>query len=344
MEKLTIEERKIIQILLKHLMYQRNEIAYLKNKAALNNDDKDFTENSLAPKKHVEGLPKIIIGGKMAAGGLPETMQGEKKIDGGLAETMQGGNDAGKGLVETMQGGNDVGKGLVETMQGGCDIIKGLDEMMQGGNKTAVGLDETMQGGNKATGGLDETMQGGKTVLTDLSISNVDTNGGALLYSIFEKELLNALEDYIKNGAGRNTLYTFYSDFEDAVNEQNLAAAKIIEATANGKFEDTHSLPLQIINDDYTIARLSVALRKHLPRRVNNSLHHTITTELLFLYNAGKATSAEMRGCGKLSADGFEKHLTKLIEYGFIKKQAPSNYVLTDKSNHILLELFGVVK
>ena len=43
MEKLTIEERKIIQILLKHLMMQRNEIAYLKNKAALNNDDMGLT-------------------------------------------------------------------------------------------------------------------------------------------------------------------------------------------------------------------------------------------------------------------------------------------------------------
>ncbi len=329
-EKLTIEERKIIHILLKHLMDMKNEIAYLKNKAALNNDDKDLPENRTGSNKLIGGLPEIISGGKKANGGLTETMQGGNEANGGLAETMQGGYKAKGGLAETMQGGNKADGGLAETMQGG--------------NKADGGLAETMQGGNKADGGLEETMQGGNTVFADLPIININANGGALLYSVFEKALLNALDDYIKNGSGQNTLYSFYADFEDAVKEQNSAATKSNEAISNARLEDTHSLPLKIISDHYNSAILCRVLRKHLPRKANYSLGHTITTEILFLYNAGKATSSELRGFSGLSADGFEKHLTKLIRYDLIKKQPPSNYVLTDKSNHLLLELFGIPK
>ncbi len=173
---------------------------------------------------------------------------------------------------------------------------------------------------------------------------NVDGNGGALLYSVFEKGLIKALEHYINSDAVQNSLYKFYADFEDAVAERNSDASKIKEAMANASLEDTHSLPVAIPLERVFINRLHIALRVHLPRRAGKGVHRTVANELLLLHNAGKATGAELRGFGGLSVAGFAKHLPNLIRNGLVKKQPPSNYVLTDKSKHILLELFGVKK
>ena len=203
---------------------------------------------------------------------------------------------------------------------------------------------ELTDGAKHADDSNKDLSDGAKHALDELPISTIDVNGGALLYSVFEQGLLNALEDYIKKGEGKTTLYAFYNDFVDAIEERNLAAAKAKDAVVELCLEDTHTLPLQITTAGTSFGKLSIALQGHLPRAFTGDTYKTLAHELLHLHNSGKATSAELRDFGGLSVAGFRKHLTKLVSLGLIKRQAPSNYVLTDKSTHILLELFGIQK
>ena len=302
MEKLTIKERKIIHILLKHLMDLKNENAYLKNKAALNSLDNDLPESKVGAKKLIDGVTDSRVGAKQLTDGVTESRVGAKQLTDGVTESRVG----AKQLTD--------------------------------------GITESRVGAKQLTDGITESRVGAKSVLETLPIINVDGNGGATLYSVFEKGLLDALDDYIKNGDGQNTVFNYYTDFEDAVEERNSASSKIQDATANATLEDTHLLPSKIDVEGVPTNRLIAALRKHLPKAAGQGVHRTIANELLLLHNAGKVTSKELLRFSGLSGDGFRKHLTKLVSYDLVKKLPPSNYVLTDKSNHILLELFGVAK
>ncbi len=259
-ERLTIEERKIIHILLKHLMIQRNKNAYLKNKLALHSSENGLPEANVGTKNALDGIKKMEVGTPNVQDGIKEKEVGAKSVLGGIEEIQ------------------------------------------------------------------------------------IDRNGGALLNSVFEKELIKALEDYIKNGGGRNTLYAFYTDFVDAVEERNSDAEKLKDAAANVRLEDTHELPANIPVDANSINKFGGKLRSSFPRKAEKRVNYTASQELLHLHNAGKATGEELRGFGGLSVAGFKKHLSNLKRFGLKEKLVPSNYLLTDKTKHILLELFGVEK
>ena len=222
--------------------------------------------------------------------------------------------------------------------------ISGITENKVGANNAIEDIPEIKVGANNGFDGIPENKVGAKSVFEALFKLNSDVEGSILQYSVFEQALNEALEQFIKNEDGQKTLYTFYTEFLEAIEAQNSAAAKLKENATNVQLEDTHKLPAKISMDVDGIAKLVVALNGQLPRTVRGDLHQNVALELLFLHNNGKVTGAELRGFADLSVTGFNKHLTKLVHYGLIKKQAPLNYVLTDKSNHILLELFGILK
>ncbi len=329
-EKLTIEEQKIIHILLKHLMALKNELAYQNNKNALNSSDNDMQETKVGTKYLSDGSKKIDIGTNDSVLGIKEKDIGTKDSVLGIKEKNIGTNDSVLGIKEKNIGTND--------------SILGITQKDIGTNNVMDGIKEKVIGTNNVTGSLSEIKIGTKSVMEAFPILKADGNGGALLYSVFEKELIKALEDYIKNGDGQNSLYKFYTDFEEAVEEQNSDATKIKDAESNVRLEDTHVLPVEIPVDATSINKFSGLVRRYLPHKAGKGVNKTIGKELLLLHNAGKANGATLRGFSGLSEAGFKKHLPNLKRYGFIKKQPPSNYVLTDQTNHILLKLFGVAK
>ena len=176
------------------------------------------------------------------------------------------------------------------------------------------------------------------------SYSPDGSKGDVWLYTIFEQGLNEALEQYIKNGNGENTLYAYYADFEDAVTQKNEEETKLKEAVKEIPLEQTHTLPAAIPLDNISVGKLLDALPAHLSSSATYKERRTVAKELLCLHNAGKATAAEMSEFGGLSKGGMAKHLPRLQRAGLIKKQPPHNYALTEKSIHILLKLFGIPK
>ena len=325
-----IEERKIIHILLKHLMDQKNEISYLKNKAALNAADNNVPELT-------DGAKVAVYSNQSLTDGAKGTVHSHQELTDGAKDAVRSHQESTDGAKGTIYSNNDItdgAKGAVRSHQESTDGAKGA----------VYSNNDLSDGAKGAIYGNQDLSEGAKGALDGIPILPIEGNGGALLYSVFEKGLLNALDDYIKNGNGQNTLFTFYTDFVEAVEAQNLAAAKSKDATTILLLEDTHTLPLQITTTGTSFARFGEALNTNLPRHFNGEMYKTLAHELLLLHNAGKATSSELSGFSGLSAAGHRKHLTKLVSLGLIKRQAPWNYVLTDKSNHILLELFGIPK
>ena len=101
-------------------------------------------------------------------------------------------------------------------------------------------------------------------------------------------------------------------------------------------------LPAKISFDGFSRSKLEIALRDYLPRNSRKDLHRKVAYEMLHLYNYKQATTTELRELIGMSVAGYAKHLPKLMQYDLVKKQVPLKYVLTEKSNHILLELFGI--
>ena len=206
------------------------------------------------------------------------------------------------------------------------------------------GIPEKRNGTNDVIGSIPENEKGINPILDALPELSTDDNSNNLLYSVFEQELLSALQQYIKEGNGQNTLYSFYENFLNAISEKNSIAEKLKLAEANLSLEDTHTLPSQITIDNGSISKVRIALREHLPRVSRRDFQRTVARELLFLFNAQKATGAQLRTASGLSKAGYAKHQPLLKKYGFVVYQSPSNYVLTEKSKHLLLKLFGVPK
>ena len=185
----------------------------------------------------------------------------------------------------------------------------------------------------------------GSNHLSEAMLKKEDgSNRDVWLYTVFEQELIIALGQYINNGNGQNSLYSFYTDFVEAVEQKNGAALKMKEAEKNLTLEDTHLLPAEITVDDKVIGRLTNALRKHFLKNAPWDLVRKTARELLHLHNHGKATTIQLREVAGLSVSGIAKHLPKLQRADLIKKHPPGNYALTEKSIHILLETFGVAK
>jgi len=344
MEKLNIDPEKIIPILLKHLMDQRNEIAYLKNKAALHLSNNEIPESKVGINQLAEGIPESKVGVNQLAEGIPESKVGVNQLAEGIPESKVGENQLAEGIPESKVGVNQLAEGIPESKVGVNQLAEGIPESKVGVNQFAEGIPESKVGVNQLTEGVPESKVGVNQLTEALTKLFEDKNGEILLYTVFEKELIQALEHYIKNGDGQNSLYKFYRNFVDAVNERNSDDSKIKDAAINLRLEDTHSLPDQLTLDKVSMSKLKVVLKAHLPRTSRRDIYNTVAQELLLLYNARSATSAQMRDFGELSVFGFAKHLANLMRYGLVKKLPPSNYVLTEKSNHILLELFGIPK
>lgn len=301
-EKVVIEPEKIIRILLKHLMYLKNEIAYIQNKADLQLEGNGIVENMVGIKSAPDVIPENLVGIKPAPNVIPESMAGIKSAADVTPENMVG-------------------------IKSAPDVIP-----------------ENMVGVKSASEGIPENMLGIKSKIKGISTLNMDTNGGVLLYSVFEQGLIDALDRYIKNGNKQNSLYAFYENFIAAIKQKNEDVIKTKHSIMNLSLEQTHKMPANISLDNASIARLKTALYGVLPKTGNDKMYITVALELAMLHNTGKCSGTRLRNAGGLSVSGFAKHLPKLKSYGLIKKQPPNNYVLTETSKYILLKTFGIPK
>ena len=80
MEKLNLGSDKIIHILLKHLMFLKNENEFLKKNAALNYLEKGIQESNLGAIKLKEGTAEGMVGANQFKEGIPEGMVGAKQF------------------------------------------------------------------------------------------------------------------------------------------------------------------------------------------------------------------------------------------------------------------------
>jgi len=329
-EKLKIDPVKAMQILLKHLMVLKNENAFLKNNAGLK-----FSENSL-PRNDV-GINNDIIGITRKDVGINNDITG-------IIRNYLGINNDITGISRNDIGINNDITGISRNDLGINNDIIGIPSSGDGIKNGFIDIDVESLGIKTDFNQIQDDNLGIKTVLETLSNKAMEANGVVSIYTIFEKSLLNELEQYIKNGNGKATLYNFYTDFVYAIEMVNSDAEKAKNKAVTVRLEDTHTLAQNISYEGDSLSKLRAALKGHLPRNVSIGLYRIIALELLFLYNYKKATVNQLRDFTGHSVAGYAKHLPKLMEYGFVKKQPPLNYVLTNKSLHILLELFGAPK
>jgi hypothetical protein len=177
--------------------------------------------------------------------------------------------------------------------------------------------------------------------IAEMEVPSIKDN---LIYELFEKGLMNAMDEYTQNAAGNYTLYHYYSDFLNVINNKNTADEKKEQAKNMLQITDTHILPTQIAVDIIALTKLKAALRKHLLARTKQDMYHNLANELLLLHNNEKCTSTELHNVTGMTTDGFKKHLANIQRLNFIRKQAPLKYVLTEHSKRILLEVFGMRK
>ena len=357
-EKLNIDPERLIHILLKHLMYLKNENAYLKNyvgiksfengvtemNIGINNGENGIVENYIGINNSENGIVTNIIGINNSENGIVKNNNGMNNCENGIVENYIGINNSENGIAENIIGINNSENGIAKNNIG---IKNGENDIVEnniGVNNVENGIVENNLGKNNSVKGTVENDLGIKSVFNALSALNNNANAAILLYTVFERGLIDALNQYIKNGNGQNTLYSYYTYFVEAVEKRNLAASKPKETAMNIRLEDTHILPQQITADSHALTKLRAGLHGHLPRTARWDLYENVARELLLLHNAGKATGTQLRNIAQLSVPGFAKHLPKLKRSGLIKKEPPSNYVLTEYSKHILLETFGIPK
>ena len=164
------------------------------------------------------------------------------------------------------------------------------------------------------------------------------------LHTFFEQGLGEALQQYVKNGDRQHSLYNYYSNFVEAVAEKNSSADRQRIDTSNLPLEETHVLPKEIPYNNHSRAMVRLYLFQTLPQKTKKPNYLTVVQEIMFLHNNESATGAQLKDLTGLSVTGLSKHLLKLISYGIIKTNANKEYVLGDKSMHILLKIYGVPK
>jgi len=343
-EKLHIDPEKIIHILLKHLMYLKNENAYLKNYVGIISSENGITENNIGINNLSGGIVEKNNGINNLSDGITEKNNGINNLSDGITKNNIGINNLSDGITENNNGINFFADGITEKNNGINFFADGITEKNNGINFFADGITEKNNGINFSANGITEKSIGTKFIFNALSTLDGNANANVLLYTVFEQGLINALNQYIKNGNGQNTLYSYYAYFVEAVEEKNLAASKLKEAAKNLRLEDTHILPQQITVDGDSLRKLSDGLHGYLPRTARWDLYLNVANELLLLHNAGKATGTQLRNIAQLSVPGFAKHLPKLKRSGLIIKDPPNNYILTGISKHILLKTFGIPK
>ncbi len=315
-QKLIIIPEKIIHILLKHLMVLKNENAYLKNNAALN-----WVENNIS---------EIGSGITDRENSIPEKGNGITEIRNTFTEKGNGITDTRNTVTEKRNGITDTGNRISEKGNGITDSENRISEKGNGITDTGNLISEKGNGTN--------------SIFDEISALEIAENKGDVIYGVFERGLLNALNQFIISGNGQHTLYKYYTYFVEAIAVKNAEAEKVKEEKANLPLEETHILPTQITPDYTALSKIKVGLRELFPEMVRRDLFRKIALELVLLHNNGTATAAQLRQVTKFSVPGFAKHMPKMIRMGVIKKQTGYSYALTEKSKLLLLKTFGVPK
>lgn len=262
----------------------------------------------------------------------------------GFPEKRIGINTSLEGTPEKRNGTNTSLDDVPEKRIGTNTSLEGTPEKGIGINTSLEGILEKEIGININFGGIPEKGNGINVVLGAISELKKGENTEYMLYRIFEQGLITALNEYIKTGDGLHTVYAYYHDFLKAINDKNNDTENLKKKAVTLRLEDTYTLPVKIAIDATSIEKLKSALHGYLPATAKHDLYINVAYELLLLHNNGKTTGTQLREFSGLSKSGFAKHLPKLKRMGLIKKQPPSNYVLTETSIHLLLKTFGVLK
>ncbi len=371
-EQLNIEPDRIIYILLKHLMYLKNELAYANNKMSLIRGDGYPPDLKKEANKSDGCPPDLRKGASKSDGCLPDSGMGENKSESCPPDLRKGASksdgcppDLRKGVFSSEMCPAFLGKGIFSSEMCPAYLEKGIfsrdgspdnfekgifsSEMCPAFLEKGIFSSEMcpayLEKGIFSSEGCHPFPKKGIFSLVEaLSDLGKGTNEADWLHSVFEQGLIKALDYYIKNGNGQNTLYTYYSDFVKAVAEKNSLPERLKKEATPVRIEDTHILPKEIPIDAYSTSPLEAALYGCFPQNSKLEMRHHAAKELLFLHNAGKAKQTELRKLIGMSVSGFSKHLPRLIQYGLIKELPSKNYGLTDLSKQILLKTFGIAK
>ncbi|MEI6817294.1 MAG: hypothetical protein WCL14_11835 [Bacteroidota bacterium] len=327
---MNIDPEKIIHILLKHLMMQQNEIAYMKNKEGLLND---FSVNALKKDSSIR-----------LSGGISDLGDGSKRLSGGISDLGDGSKQLYGGIPDLGDGSKQLYGGIPDLEDGSKRLSGGISDLGEGSKQLYGGIPDLVDGSKQLYEGITDIGDGSKQLFEGIPLVEDGSKHDAWLYSYFEEELIKELEQYIKNGNGWSSVFDFYVDFMDAVAKKNAADSKRCEMVISLKLEDTHTLPLEIKFDTASIGKLSTTIRGCLQQNASWDMAKKIACEFLLLHNSGKANITELRKVTGFSEGGLAKQLPKMQRKGWIKKVPPKNYALTETSRHILLETFGILK
>jgi hypothetical protein len=315
-DKLVIIPERVIHILLKKLMYIQNELTYVKNKAYLNSEDYDASGKVMGAKQEDYDTEKIVMGASEADNDAQELIMGASAGD----------NDAQELIMGASAGDNDA-----------QELIMGASDVDNAPPKKSVPANDDASHSQKERNPVSSMAQ----TLAKLGGSASDSDK---LHTFFEQGLGEALQQYVKNGDRQHSLYNYYSNFVEAVAEKNSSADRQKIDASNLPLEETHVLPKEIPYNNHSRAMVRLYLFQTLPRKTKKPNYLTVVQEIMFLHNNESATRAQLKDLTGLSVTGLSKHLLKLISYGIIKTNANKEYVLGDKSMHILLKIYGVPK
>ena len=371
-EQLSIDKDRIIYILLKQLMYLKNELAYVQNKAGLNNGDGSSAYKETGATSIESSNKKLETGAILRGNSNVELKNDINTSDGssdklGIGINTSDGRSDKLGIGIITSDGSHTKKEIGIITSDGCHTKKEIGIITSDGchTKKEIGINtsdgchtKTEIGINTGDGSIpfrekgiissdwanDDKNIGINSLVRALSALSGSANSADKLHSFFEQSLIEALEQYIKTGHGQNALYSYYSDFIGAVAEANAAAERLKHAAIVVRLEDTHVLPAEIKIDNYSTSPLESALRSSLPPNTKFEMVMHLAVEILYLHNVGMSKQTPLRELIRMSASGFSKHLPRLITYGLVKELPSKNYGLTEKSTHILLELFGIAK
>ena len=132
MENIEIKERRIIDILLKHLMNQRNEIAYLKNKAALNtpksgvSELRDGAKGANHDNKDLsDGAKGAVYSDILISDGAKGAIHSNNDLSDGAKGAIHSDNDLSNGAKGANHSDNDLSNGAKGAIHSNQDLSDG---------------------------------------------------------------------------------------------------------------------------------------------------------------------------------------------------------------------------
>ncbi|MEI6489948.1 MAG: MarR family winged helix-turn-helix transcriptional regulator [Bacteroidota bacterium] len=315
-EKIILNHEKITFIMLKHLMLLKDKKAFVSHFA----DITSFEE---------------LVNGKINE---------NNALDGDADRTINGRIEK-KNTVESSDGGIIENNDADDKHDNGSITSKYASDMFDRGgnvNKDTIAINDN--GINQNNNAVDSINSSLKADFYSLLKVRNEPIAHQLVYEVFEQELITAMEEFSKTDNGQHSLYSFYQNFIKTLDEINTHDERTNPRQVTLNMEETHYLPGQIAVEGTGMISLRHQLQKLFPPRVARKIAKSMAGELANLHNHGKASGSELRKWSGLSKSGFSKHLPKLQSMGFIIKQPPRKYVLTEKSKLLLLKAFGVLK